>query len=219
MIVAKVTRVANGKRRATVARRAAPARRKSVSNPAHMLTLAFPNPARRTSMVKAKKKKNSARRLSVTKRQAQRMMKAKKSNHRRRRVSNPQFFGSHVTPVRLTEYIGAGLVGVAANRALLAALPATFTSSNMFATLTSIGIALAQWWLGSMVSKDLGSAFAFGGLMNAASTALNAFIPSVGSVVSLSGRGTGDFVPATFTIPPQPAGIGAISGYPSAYPM
>lgn len=220
MIVAKVTRVANGKRRATIARRAAPARRKSVSNPAHMLTLAFPNPARRTSMVKAKKKiKNSARRLfRYPSRPAGRMMKAKRSNHRRR-TSNPQFFGAHVPPVRLTEYVVAGLVGVTINRAIVAALPATITGSNVFATLASVAIALGQWWLGGMVSKDLGSAFGFGGLMNAASTALNSFIPSVGSVVSLSGRGTGDFVPATFTIPPQPSGIGAISGYPPAYPM
>lgn len=212
MIVAKVTRVANGKRRA--APRAAPKARtivrRSSSNPAHMLTLAFPNHKRR-AMVKAKKRKNSARKTSIIKRPHY-MMKAKKSNHRRR-SHNPQFFGTHVTPVKMAEYVAAGLVGVTINRAIVAALPASITGNNIFATLAAAGIALAQWWLGSLASKDLGSAFGFGGLMNAANTALNTFIPSVGSVVSLSGRGTGDFVPATFTIPPQPAGIGNLSGY------
>jgi hypothetical protein len=92
-------------------------------------------------------------------------------------------------------------------------LPASVTSNNLFATGASFAIAIAQWWLGSMASADLGSAFGFGALLTAANTALNTFIPSVGSVVSLSGRGTGDFVPAMFTIPPQPAGIGGLSSY------
>jgi hypothetical protein len=212
MIVAKVTRVANGKRRASAPRRPskrATKRRPSSSNPAHMLTLAFPNHKRR-SMVKAKKRKNGARRKTSIMKRPHRFMKAKR-NHRRR-SRNPQFFGAHVTPVKMAEYVGAGLVGVAANRAIVAALPASWTGSNIMATVASAAVAFAQWWLGSMLSKDLGSAFGFGGLMNAANTALNAFIPSVGSVVSL-GR-VGDFVPATFTIPPQPAGIGGLSSYP-----
>jgi hypothetical protein len=211
MIVAKVTRVANGKRRAAPRPKARKSVRRSSSNPAHMLTLAFPNHKRR-SMVKAKKRKNGARRKTSNHKRPHYMMKVRKSNHRRR-SHNPQFFGSHVTPVKMVEYVAAGLVGVTFNRAIVAALPASITGNNIFATLAAAGIALAQWWVGSMASKDLGSAFGFGGLMNAANTALNTFIPSVGSVVSLSGRGTGDFVPATFTIPPQPAGIGNLSGY------
>jgi hypothetical protein len=211
MIVAKVTRVANGKRRAAPRPKARKSVRRSSSNPAHMLTLAFPNHKRR-SMVKAKKRKNGARRKTSNHKRPHYMMKVRKSNHRRR-SHNPQFFGSHVTPVKMAEYVAAGLVGVTFNRAIVSALPASITGNNIFATLAAAGIALAQWWVGSMASKDLGSAFGFGGLMNAANTALNTFIPSVGSVVSLSGRGTGDFVPATFSIPPQPAGIGNLSGY------
>jgi hypothetical protein len=162
-------------------------------------------------MVKAKKRKNSARKTSIIKRPHYKMAKA---NHRRRKARNPHFFGSQVSPVKMGEYVAAGLVGLAINRAIVAALPASITSNNIFATLAAAGIGLAQWWLGSMASKDLGSAFGFGGLLNAGSTALNTFIPSVGSYVSLSGtRGTGDFVPATFTIPPQPAGIGGLSSY------
>lgn len=164
-------------------------------------------------MVKAKKRNSARRKTSVTKRPM--FAKNRKSNHRRRngRRRNPAFFGASVTPVKMAEYVAAGLVGVTINRAIVAALPASITSNNIFATLAAGAIAIAQWWLGSMASHDLGSAFGFGGLMNAANTALNTFIPSVGSVVSLSGRGTGDFVPATFTIPPQPAGIGGLSSY------
>jgi hypothetical protein len=212
MIVAKVTRVANGKRRASPRR--APAARKKVrsSNPAHFLTLAFPNHKRRASVVKAKKRKNSARRNhSVSKRPS--YMKPKKNHRPRSKRRNPQFFGTHVTPVKMAEYVGVGIIGATINRAIMAALPSSITSNNVFATGAALGIAIAQWWLGSLASKDLGSAFGFGALMSVANTAINTFIPSVGSVVSLSGRGTGDFVPATFTIPPQPAGIGGLSMY------
>jgi hypothetical protein len=165
---------------------------------------------------KARSKKNGARKVSVMKRASHRSIKKARSNHRRRSHKNPQFFGAHVTPVRLGEYVIAGLVGVAANRAIVAMLPASITSNNLYATLAALGIAVVQWWAASMIPgfKDIGSAFGFGGLMNASSQALNAFIPSVGSVVSLQGyRGTGDFVPAQFTIPPQPAGIGGLSSY------
>jgi hypothetical protein len=214
MVVARVTRVANGKRRA--AKRSAPKpkarhRVRSSSNPAHMLTLAFPNGKRRAMAKKAKKRNGARRKTSVVKRSH--YMKRAKSNHRRRRSRNPAFFGTQVTPVKMAEYLAAGLVGATINRAIVAALPASITSNNIFATLASAAIGVAQWWLGAMVSKDLGSAFGFGGLLTAANTALNTFIPSVGGLVSLSGRGTGDFVPAVFTIPPQPAGIGGLSSY------
>lgn len=163
--------------------------------------------------MKRAKKRPARRKTSLVVRNRARGLRMAKKNHRpRRRSPNPQFFGSHVTPVRMAEYVGAGLVGVAANRAIVAALPSSVTANNIFATLASAAVALVQWWGLSLVSKDLGSAFGFGGLMNAANTALNSFIPSVGSVVSL-GR-VGDFVPATFTIPPQPAGIGGLSSYP-----
>jgi hypothetical protein len=163
--------------------------------------------------MKAKKRNGARRKTSVIKRPHY-FAKKSKSNHRRRKSRNPAFFGASVTPVKMAEYVAAGLVGNAVNRAIVAALPASVTGNNIFATAAAVGIAIAQWWLGSMASKDLGSAFGFGGMMNAASTALNTFIPSVGSYVSLNGMGrVGDFVPATFTIPPQPSGIGGLASY------
>ncbi len=58
--------------------------------------------------------------------------------------------------------------------------------------------------------------------MNAGNQALNAFVPSVGSVISLSGyrRGTGDFVPGRFSIPENPIlGNNPITGMAGAYPV
>ena len=161
---------------------------------------------------RARKRKNSARRrTSISKRPRTYKMSNHRRRNGRRRRSNPAFFGASVTPVKMAEYVLAGLVGATVNRAIVAALPVSVTSNNIFATLASLGIAVAQWIGGSMVSKDLGSAFGFGALLTTANTAINTFIPSVGSYVSLSGMG--DFVPATFTIPPQPAGIGGLSSY------
>ncbi len=67
-----------------------------------------------------KSKKNSAR-GSMTMKPKTRVTKGKK-NHRRRTSKNPRFFGSPVTPVRMTEYIVAG--GGVHNRTLMRQLRA-----------------------------------------------------------------------------------------------
>lgn len=220
MVIGRITRVANGKARA---RRIA---RKRSSNPAHMLTLGYLNPKRSTSKMaeKAKKRKTVRRATSNARRhvtkphhasnphhrpRTRRVIVMKKAN-RRHKSRNPQFFGTHQTPMKLAEYVAGGLIGVTINRLVMPMLPASVTSNNFFSTIAAFGVALAEWWLGSMISKDFGAAVGFGALMEAGSTALNTFVPQVGSVVGLSGyrRGVGDFVPAMFTIPPQPAGIG-----------
>lgn len=140
----------------------------------------------------------------------------------RRRRSNPSFFGSSISPVQVGQYVLGGLIGVTLNRIALPMLPATITSSNMFATVAAFGIAAAEWWLFSMWDKNFGAAVGFGALMNAATQGLNAFVPTVGSTIGLSGRGTGDFVPARFTVPQNPILDAGVSGYGSsmrsAYP-
>jgi hypothetical protein len=124
------------------------------------------------------------------------------SHARRKGRRNPSFFGAQATPIKMAEYIAGGLIGVTINRAILPMLPASVTSNTFFSTLAAFGIALLEWWAGSMISKDFGSAVGFGALMNAGSTALNTFIPQVGSAVGLSGRrGLRDFVGAPWTVP------------------
>lgn len=137
---------------------------------------------------------------------------------------NPVFFGTHQTPFKMAELIAGGLIGVTVNRLVMPMLPSSVTSNNFFSTIAAFAVALGEWWAASMVSKDFGAAVGFGALMEAGSTALNTFLPQVGSVVGLSGyRGLRDFVPAQFSIPPQPAGIGLnnnpITGVSGAYPM
>ena len=223
MVVGKITRVANGKRRAASKARTSVARKKSAhrtrSNPAHMLTLGFLNPKRRPqhTMAKAKRKKkyvhratSNARKRSrarknpyaVGHRKRSRPRKAPVSHARRKGKRNPSFFGSAATPMKMAEYIAGGLIGVTINRAVLPMLPTSVTSNTFFSTIAAFGLALVEWWAASMISKDFGSAVGFGALMNAGSTALNTFIPQVGSAVGLSGRrGVADFVGARWTIP------------------
>ncbi len=157
---------------------------------------------------------------------------APKSKNAKRRYGmrrNPTFFGQSVSIAKMGEYIAGGLIGVTVNRVVLPLLPAQVTGNNIFATVAAFAIALAEWWAASWIDRDFGAAVGFGGLMNAGSQALNAFIPQVGSVISLSGprRGVGDFVPGMFTVPQVPVidpGTGlAIGGgmmtsaYPTAY--
>jgi hypothetical protein len=191
-------------------------------------------------MARKAKKKNSHRRRSTstsvarqsTKRKGNTtriiMMAPKKNKGRRNgRRGNPVFFGANVTPIQMGQYVLGGLIGVTVNRVVLPMLPSALTGSNAFATLTAFGLALLEWWAASLIDKSFGAAVGFGALMNAANVGLNAFIPSVGSTIGLSGRGTGDFVPARFTVPQNPildagtAGNGPAmrSAYPSAYAM
>lgn len=242
MQVERVRQVANGRRR--VVRKRAKSR-----NPAHMLTLGFLNPSERRHMPakqRPRKKGHTAHRATSNARRRTRAnthhrrrsnptrvivmpRSNKKHAHRNKKRSNPAFFGTQATPMKLAQYIAGGLIGVTVNRALLPMLPASVTSNNMFATAAAIGLALIEWWAGNFVSKDFGSAVGFGALMNAGSQALNAFIPSVGSMVGLQGyRGVGDLVPSQPGLPfwpssqlmgPGGSGGGNYQGMSSAYPL
>ena len=112
------------------------------------------------------------------------------------------FFGSMTTIPKLAAYVAGGLIGVTVNRAVLPLLPDAITSSNLWSSLAAFGIAAAEWWVGNLINKEFGAAVGFGGLMNAGSTALNSFLPQVGSKISL--KGVGDFVPANFAVPQNP---------------
>lgn len=186
--------------------------------------------------VKAKKRKKTVFRATSKARSSNRKRNRAK-NHRTRTVivmpksnvgrrkgkRNPAFFGSNASPMKLAEYVAGGLIGVTINRVVLPMLPASVTNNNFFSTLAAFGIALAEWWAASMISKDFGSAVGFGALMNAGSTALNTFIPQVGSAVGLSGRrGVSDFVGARWTIPDT--SVNMLTGNPTtgvsgAYPL
>lgn len=243
MIVSKVTRVVNPHRR-PVKRRSAARRRSNAGNPAHMLTLGFLNPKRSHTVKVARRKKSRNTRRAVRRSAAPRsnhrrrtkkrnpgtriIVMRPKSNRRRRSSKNPMFFGSNVKAVKMAEYIAAGLVGLAVNKAVLPMLPQSLTGSNMMATLSSLGIALAEWYIGGMAGADIGAAVGFGALMNTGAQALNPILPQVGQYTGLAGyRGMGDFVPGKFAVPQNPvldAGTGLptsgalmSAAYPDAY--
>lgn len=203
-------------------------------NPVHLLSLGLINPKRGPSqMATAKrKKKGSAARRAATKNRPRTMSVTKhrprskasnsktrviviggtkkkaNSGRRRNRRRNPLFFGNTVSAVKIAEYVAGGLIGVAVNRAILPLLPSAITNSNLGATFAALAIAAAEWWIANMVNKDFGAAVGFGALMNAGSQALNYFLPTVGSFVSLQGvrvnNGIADFVPGFFTVPQTP---------------
>ncbi len=258
MRIARVTKLRNGRmvrkkrpKSASNSRRKVTTahRKRSVGNPAHMLTLGFMNPKHKRRAIVAKKAKrkrksnarratrkssaarryttsNHRRRSTRGRRNAQRIVViTPKRNGRRRSSRNPTFFGQSVNAMKMAEYIAGGLIGVAVNKAVLPMLPAALTSNNFAATATAVALAAAEWFLASLVSKDFGSAVGFGALMAAGSVVLNTFIPQVGSTIGLSGRGWGDFVPGRFVVPQNPV-LDAQSGLSSgggvmhgAYPV
>jgi len=160
----------------------------SFSNPAaHMLTLGFINPKGRVLM--AKSKASRPRHAS-----AKGSHHHKSSNPHKKRRKNPQFLGTAVKPMKMVELVAGGLVGLGVNNLAMAALPTALTGNAFGAVAGSVVIALASGWAGAFVDKEFGAAIAFGGLMAAGQIAINQWIPSVGSTIGLSGRGTGDFV-------------------------
>lgn len=207
----------------------------------HLLTLGPLNPkkTRRSAVAsKARPKRKSGqsaaarnhKKKSVAKRNSPTFVMMPQKN-RKKGKRNPVFFGTSVSPAKMAMLVGGGLVGVAVNRMVLPMLPATVTGNNIAATAAAVAIAAAEWWAFSFLDKEFGAAAGFGGLMNAGSQALNAFIPSVGSVVALRGgrRGVADLVPGGFTIPENPFsgvtssvadnGAAMRSAYPAAYAL
>jgi hypothetical protein len=132
-------------------------------------------------------------------------------NTRRR---NPSLFGRTGGKDMLT-MIGGGLVGVTVTKMLPTYLPSSITSmlpaGGFTAVIVSAASAWIAGWAAGKVNKEFGDAVLFGGLMQAGSVALNAFIPSVGSTFSL-----GDLIAGNYVVPQNP--IRAAMSMPVAMP-
>lgn len=134
----------------------------------------------------SRRRRYTARRHSNPVRIVYRTRRRRRSNpHHRRRHRNPVSF-SGVRDTAMS--VAAGLVGVTVTKmvpGLLSGLTAGSPMMNVFVS------AATAWGAGFLATKMLGSqighAVAFGGYMQAGSVALNAFLPSVGSVIGLSG--------------------------------
>lgn len=149
------------------------------------------------------------------------VMSPKRRNSRGRR-RNPDLFGRSVGFAEMGKAVVAGLVGVTATKAIPKMLPAQFTSTPLYTFGTSLAVALGCGFLTRRFMPDVASAVTFGGLMQAFSVGLNAFLPSVGSTIGLSGLG--DLIgPARFAVPQNPmypafapAPIALPPGHPAA---
>lgn len=129
-----------------------------------------------------------------------------KKHHRRarRNPSRMSLFGGPIRAGKVLELAFGVGVGVAVNKTGLTMLPANLTSSNTMASLMAFVLAGVEWWAASFINPDFGAAVGLGGVAAAIGQVLNAFIPSVGTIYGLSGRGTGDFVPGRFPVPQNP---------------
>jgi hypothetical protein len=131
----------------------------------------------------------------------------KRNTHRKvARKKNPDLFGSRLGSKDSVMLIGGGIVGVAATKFLPTLLPAStlagVASSSIGKTAISAAAAFASGYLATrFVSQRFGQGVYFGGFMQTASVALNAFVPTLYSKLNL---GMGDFVPGQFAVPQNP---------------
>src|SRR5271166_1207964 len=130
--------------------------------------------------------------------------RTKRRNSRRgvRRSRNPEIFGSRLGSKDSMKMIGGGIVGVAATKFLPTLIPATMMpsvmSTNLGRTAVSFAAALGAGFLASKVDVRFGQGVYFGGLMQAVSVGLNAFLPSQFGMLN---TGLGDFAPGRFAVP------------------
>lgn len=193
--------------------------RRRTTNPALLITLGAVNPRKRRKVVARKrhaKKSNpthrrrrsrNATRVVVTapRRRNRRIVRHIRRGGRRR---NPQLFGASVSTTQMVQAVAGGLVGVAAAKFIPTVLPSQLVSSNLMRTVTTGASAVAVGMLAQKFVKGaFGQAVLFGGLMQTGSVALNAFLPSVASMIGVSGMG--ELVDARFSIPENPIRMGA----------
>ena len=198
------------------------------------------NSRRRRRSTNPVRHRRVARRRRVVHAAAPRRRRRTANPHRRRRIGvahrrrrsmnrrhhrNPAIFGRSGGK-DLMKMIGGGMVGVTVTKMIPGLIPASITSTlgsgSIMAVLVSIASAWVAGFLAAKVDKEFGDAVMFGGLMQAGSVALNAFLPSVGGTFSL-----GDLVDGNYVVPQNPIraagmGMGAPiarmqSAYGSAY--
>lgn len=128
----------------------------------------------------------------------------RRHHHRSRR--NPTLFGQSITSTGGLKLIGGGVVGVAATKFIPSILPTAMLGSIATSSIGQILISGVSAWLAgwgaSKIDRTFGEGVLFGGLMQTANVAINAFAPglSIGGVP----LGMGDLLPGSFTVPMNP---------------
>jgi hypothetical protein len=114
-------------------------------------------------------------------------------------------FGHSITSKGGLTLIGGGIAGVVAAKFIPTLLPISMLgslgASNIGRTvITGVSAVIAGWAAGK-VNREFGEGVLFGGLMQTASVAFNAFLPSLYSSL---GIGLGDLMPGQFVVPQNP---------------
>jgi len=184
---------------------------------------------RRTAKANPRRRRRNSVRV-IVRRKNRRRVSASNPRRTRRHVRhhrragarrNPQLFGRQASMFEVTKALAGGLAGVAITKAVPNMLPASISASSPFmSVLVSAGVAVGAGMLvKSLVKSDpmLGDAVMFGGLMQAFSVGINAFLPSVGTVIGLQGlgNGMGDIVPGRFPVPQNPIMAGQQMALPA----
>ncbi len=191
-------------------------RRKVAANRPKKRRVAKKNPVRR---VKRRRAVNRAPKRRTRRRSNPKVVVRYRTKNRRRRTNrrtkrNPELFGSRLGSKDSLKLIGGGVLGVAATKFLPTLLPASMlmgvASSNLGKTGISLAAALISGWAVSKLDARAGQGVYFGGLMQTASVALNAFLPSLYRALNTGMAGVGDFVPGQFAVPQNPV-RGALS--------
>lgn len=122
------------------------------------------------------------------------------------RKRNPTLFGSNLFSKDALKLIGGGFVGLIGAKFLPTLVPASMAGSFMTSTVGKVVVTGVAGYLTSVVAGKVagtrfGEAALFGAIIQTASVALNAFIPSLYQQL---GIGLGDFVPGRFSVPQNP---------------
>ena len=168
------------------------------------------NPVRHRRRTTNRRAPNRRRRSNSRRRNATRVVvMAPRRANRRHSHRNPQLFGSSLGSKQSLMILAGGLTGVAATKFIPTLIPTSLTAglgSSSFGPFIISGVsAIAAWWLSSKVSVPFSEGVLFGGLMQTASVALNAFLPGftiAGVPIALSGFG--DLVAGSFPVPMNP---------------
>lgn len=105
----------------------------------------------------------------------------------------------------MTEAVLGGLVGVTAAKLIPAALPGNLIATPTMRILSSVASAFGAGWVAGKMSPRFGDAVLFGGLMQAGSIILNAFVPAIGGQIGLNGmRGLGELMAGAYPVPQNP---------------
>lgn len=100
------------------------------------------------------------------------------------------------------------LLGVTAAKIIPGLLPASLVGASPIMRIIVTGVsAYLAAMLAKKFSPSIGQGVMYGGMAQTASVGLNAFLPSIGSQIGLSGLSA--FAPASFTVPQNPITAGA----------